>query len=139
MTREETRKAAEIMLAYAEGAEIEHAFQSHNAWGDALPSPSWSWATFDYRIKETQDSINWDHIAPGYNWMARDEGGAVYLYSHKSKTYEGKHAQQWEAQGGYDACITGFFASYQRGTCDWKGSLVQRPQEGTFTHVEVAE
>ena len=50
MTREEARKAAEVMLAYADGKKIE--FLSDDGWTFA-PNPSFSWndeAVF-YRIK----------------------------------------------------------------------------------------
>lgn len=49
MTREEARKAAEVMIAYADGKEIE--FKMGNAW---LPmtKPIFNWTDNKYRIKQ---------------------------------------------------------------------------------------
>ena len=51
MTTEETRQAAEVMLAFAEGKKIE--LRSHNMggkWIPATPEPTWSWHTVEYRV-----------------------------------------------------------------------------------------
>ena len=55
MEREETRKAAEIMLAYADGKEIEFRGRgSSRAWSPC-ECPSWHWPNVEYRIKERPD------------------------------------------------------------------------------------
>ena len=59
MTREETKKAAETMLAHAEGKEIEILVYDYNGrkeWGDCK-NPDWNWDSHDYRIKPQQVSI----------------------------------------------------------------------------------
>ena len=58
MTREETKKAAETMLAHAEGKEIEILVYDYNGrkeWGDCK-NPDWNWDSHDYRIKPEQTS-----------------------------------------------------------------------------------
>lgn len=55
MTREEARKAAEVMLAYADGKEIE--YKCHNfsdaSWLKTIDGePLFNWYTTDYRIKK---------------------------------------------------------------------------------------
>lgn len=51
MTREEARKAAEVMRAYAEGKEIEFYLPEYGEWYiDALPS--FNWNKYSYRIKQ---------------------------------------------------------------------------------------
>ena len=50
MNREEARKAAEVMLAYADGKEVEWAYKGENSWGKAIPI-SFNWNIYDYRIK----------------------------------------------------------------------------------------
>ena len=50
MTREEARKAAEVMLAYADGKEIEFSDKSEKIWSD-VGSPSFDWRGTCYRIK----------------------------------------------------------------------------------------
>lgn len=49
MTREEARKAAEVMLAYAEGKEIE-GLHSSDGW-IILEEPLFNWDRTEYRIK----------------------------------------------------------------------------------------
>ena len=49
MTREEARKAAEVMLAYANGEEIEYTVKGCNNWMK-VDSPSFNW-DWEYRIK----------------------------------------------------------------------------------------
>ncbi len=50
MTREEARKAAEVMLAYADGKEVQ--VRDQGGWGDCN-SPSFNWDGYsdNYRIK----------------------------------------------------------------------------------------
>lgn len=50
MTREEARKAAEVMTAYADGKEIEFCFPECGKW--YIPqNPSFDWSRHNYRIK----------------------------------------------------------------------------------------
>ena len=50
MTREEARKAAEVMLAYADGKEIEYKNGALKDWG-ITSVPTFNWGSNDYRIK----------------------------------------------------------------------------------------
>lgn len=56
MTREEARKAAEVMLAYADGKKIEFKprVDKSNNWTvcSAFHRPSFNWCKTDYRIKK---------------------------------------------------------------------------------------
>ena len=49
MTREEARKAAEVMLAYANGEEIEIAYS--NSSHQTVTSPEFNWGKVEYRVK----------------------------------------------------------------------------------------
>lgn len=49
MTREEARKATEVMMAYADGKEIEF-FNVVDEWS-IIQGPSFNWAAYNYRIK----------------------------------------------------------------------------------------
>ncbi len=53
MTREEARKAAEVMLAYADGKEIEFKDKDvgDNRFSRVLGAPEFAWNDYDYRIK----------------------------------------------------------------------------------------
>ena len=66
MTREETKKAIELMQAYVDGAEIENKYIETNRWIKCL-YPSWNWDQVDYRIKtHSQVEIGkWYHMNDG--------------------------------------------------------------------------
>lgn len=53
MTREEARKAAEVMMAYAEGKEIEFKIKGEDRWEtwDGRDTLGFEFDDFDYRIK----------------------------------------------------------------------------------------
>jgi len=76
-----------------------------------------------YRIAPTKLSVNWDHLADWVVCIALDSNGAAWCYDSVptlSKT-------NWigDCMGmGYKI---NFLSSYQRGTCDWRESLVFRP------------
>ena len=86
------------------------------------------WATgIIYRVAPgTKDSINWDHVSGKFICMARDANGWAYVYTAKPKTAH--YSVIWICDGD-DAfpAIVDAVASYKRGTCDWKDSLVFRP------------
>ena len=53
MTREEARKAAEVMLAYADGKQIEYKVRGWDEWRpiNELDTPLFDWNSTKYRIK----------------------------------------------------------------------------------------
>jgi hypothetical protein len=114
-----------LLLAKHEGKRIEvheYDYPCNYAWREKL-NPSWR-DDFIYRIAPEPlipDSINWDHVAPEYNYMARDEDGGAVLFRRPPQ----QHLRQW---GGFAFCGNAQdFTSYRRGTVDWKDSLVIRP------------
>ncbi len=50
MNRDEARKAAEVMLAYAEGKEIEFKAPDETDYNPSV-EPLFNWDSFDYRVK----------------------------------------------------------------------------------------
>ena len=50
MTREESRKAAEVMLAYADGKDLQIGGQGSNEWVD-VTIPVFNWELNSYRVK----------------------------------------------------------------------------------------
>ena len=50
MTREEARKVTEVMLAYADGKEIEFFTKGGRKWSRAI-EPTFDWCNTNYRIK----------------------------------------------------------------------------------------
>lgn len=73
--------------------------------------------------KVTKPSINWNHVHCRYNYLAEDSCGAVFLY--KEEPFIA--LTSWGIQGG-EALVAHTFASYVKGTCDWKESLIKRPE-----------
>ena len=58
MTREQAREAAAVMLAWADGKEVEIRLQGIREW-EPTDSPRWNWDNFDYRIKPTSTLRPW--------------------------------------------------------------------------------
>ena len=73
--------------------------------------------------KVTKPSINWEHVRSVFKYLAQDEDGSAWLYSEKPASDE----YGWDApQGEYTTVHSQ--ASYTPGTCDWKDSLIKRPE-----------
>ena len=73
--------------------------------------------------KVSKPSISWEHVRDEYRFLAQDSNGDVYLYLEKPVL--GKTA--WKAVRG-DFAEAYSHASFTPGTCDWKDSLVARPE-----------
>lgn len=114
-----TREMIEVMEAYERGEKVEMRYES--GW-DSQPYPVWNWAIYDYRIAATPDTINWDHVAPEYKWMARDKDGRAYLYIEKPTADH----NNWLSTL---CCQASVFSSYKHGTVSWERSLVERPSK----------
>ena len=86
--------------------------------------PNFNWEAFEYNIYEepkTKPSINWEHVSKEYKYMATDCSGRTYLHIDEP-TLKGTY---WTTD---PACKpANVFSSYIPGTCDWKDSLVKRP------------
>jgi len=77
----------------------------------------------EIRIKQTPDSIDWTHVSTDIYCMARDEIGISYGYT--SKIRRGQF--NWATCDCSNVINMSIFASYKRGTVDWKESLVLNP------------
>ena len=69
----------------------------------------------------TKPSIDWSHVSPEYNYLAQDSNGEGYLSSKEPSC----HTYSWSMETPYIRATT--FTSYEPGACDWKDSLVKRP------------
>lgn len=110
-----------LLLAKHEGKRVEY-MESSLGW---LPIPKHAeplgWRA--YRIAPEpliQDSINWDHVSPKFKYMARDSDGEASLCPVEPEV----GFDWWERK---DYIKADNFASYKRGTTDWRDSLVIRP------------
>ena len=108
-----------LLLAHYEGKRIEFV-RSDGAWGTTLPH----WCNdIIYRVAPEPlipDSIDWSHVAPEVVAMARNDDDKT---SRLFKTVP--FVENWWC--GEVCADAKYFASYRRGTVDWKDSLVRRP------------
>ena len=70
----------------------------------------------------TKPSIDWSHVSSEYNYLVQDSDGEGYLCGEEPACVE----SGWGAEAHY-ICANPF-TSYVPGTCDWKDSLVKRPE-----------
>ena len=71
----------------------------------------------------TKPSVNWEHVSSEFKYLAEDADGGVFLYEDKPYT----STETWMVDNG-DLVEAHILASYTKGTCDWKESLVKRPE-----------
>lgn len=104
-----------LFTAWVDGAKIEYD-------GDIIYDMGW-YENCVYRVAPTKPSIDWSHVAPQFKWMATDADCTTMLYEEKPIEWK----TEWGWTGGDCTNIT-CLASFRPGTCDWKDSLVQRPE-----------
>ena len=73
--------------------------------------------------KVTKPSTNWEHVDSKFNYLAEDYDGSAFLYEKEPFT----DLTCWGIPGG-DIAEAHVLASYVKGTCDWKDSLIKRPE-----------
>lgn len=117
--RDRAGELAKWLNAYADGAEIEYTYI--NKWYKVNKNHTWD-VCAQYRIAVTKDSINWDHVAPEFNAIFRQPDGTSCL-SQRAPT---RGEEGFWDHGRITSPIS--YASYRRGTSDWKDSLVERPK-----------
>lgn len=70
-------------------------------------------------------TINWEHVDSRFNYLAEDSSGAAFLYEEKPFAAE----DMWAAfSSSGEIAEVQMFKSYTKGTCDWKDSLIKRPE-----------
>ena len=122
MNREQTKELIEVMQHFVDGGEVEYFSSAHGAWY-TVEHPTWA-DHVKYRIKKlTKPSIDWSHVAPEFKWMATDEVWDTYLYQEEPTRRLGG----WVVES-YQIDVEGF-ASFKRGNCNWKDSLIKRPED----------
>ena len=71
----------------------------------------------------TKPSIDWSHVNEVFQYLAMDEDGHHYLFIEEPEP--GEEEGEWTAYDLY--VLAEHFASFVQGTCDWRDSLVKRP------------
>lgn len=72
----------------------------------------------------TKPSIDWSQIKDEYKWLAVDVNNCAYVYENEPNI---DGIAYWCSSGATYFNVNGL-VSYSRGTCDWKDSLVKRPE-----------
>lgn len=113
--------------AYIDGADVE--FRNHyedprlsGAWFHVIPMDMGVFAdpSCEFRLAPKRPSINWDHVASGWNYLSENGNGSAYLYREKPEL----GSYYWKSPS---ILFAKYFTSFKPGTCDWKDSLVTRP------------
>ena len=123
LTREEQLKLFEAWLDDKQSIE-KRVGSDPNVYGwEGDTYPTW-YKNATYRIKETPDTINWDHVHPDFKWMARDRSGRAHLYRLRPYSFNFNGGFSWSRSGGITTCV---HSSYKQGTVSAENSLVKRP------------
>lgn len=116
----------EVVEAFKNGEKIEIQSGTYG-WHDAVPSPTWDFSTFQYRVKQLPPSIDWAQVNPAWNYLAQDPSGAAYLYKFAPET----GGNMWicnDVHADDDQPLRAeAFVSFKPGKVFWKHSLVSRP------------
>ena len=73
--------------------------------------------------ESTKPSIDWSHVKDKYKWLSVNANGSADVYEYEPKVGGGGY---WCNPKGGSNKVNGL-ASYVPGTCDWRDSLVKRP------------
>lgn len=117
-----TEQMIKIMQAYVVGAEIQISIDGISFYN--ITNPKWDWGKHTYRIKPMKPSINWDHVALEYNYLAMDKDGDSYIYQQKPITEN----DWWVPPDDSNYLAARGFASFSPGNCDWGDSMICRPE-----------
>lgn len=88
MTREEARKAAEVMLAYANGEEIEIVYS--NSSHQTVTNPEFNWGKVEYRVKpkptyrpfkDKEECWNEMNKHQPFGWVKSKNSGSLFVIS----------------------------------------------------------
>lgn len=110
-----------------DGAEIEWFSKAEECWKHKKHN-HWNEDT-EYRIKATPHSIDWSHVDARFIVLVGLPNGGAALATEKPE----KLGDTWKYPLSADLINAEYFASFKRGTVDWKSSLVLRPMEAPKT------
>lgn len=91
---------------------------------------------FPYPVKVSRDesvatkpSIDWSQVKEEYQWLAADANEYAYAFKGEPEP-ELDDSGYWRSGGRAYFSVNGL-VSYSRGICNWKDSLVKRPEGET--------
>lgn len=89
-------------------------------------SPHWGRGTV-YRVKPqppTKPNPPWEHLADWVQYVAREEDGSMCAFEEMPEDYV--ETGEWDISG-QSCCLKSL--NFDPGTCDWRDSLVKRPED----------
>jgi len=87
-------------------------------------TPIWTpWRTYR-AAPTTKPSVDWSALDEKWRFIAVDGDDWAYAHAERPNIYD----KQWVVPGGDCFRIDGFLSSYRPGTCDWRDSLIERPE-----------
>ena len=120
MTYEEL---APLLVAWYQGRTIQW---RGDEWFDCFADPlDWE-IDLAYRVAPeliVPPSIEWAHVAPGFNYLARNKNGEGWIYG--GRPYATSFGWTFDSETEFSDVRA--FASYTPGNCPWDKSLVIRP------------
>jgi len=128
-----TKQKIEVMQAYLEGKVVQIRYvQGWVDWkSEELGEPMWCWSSDEWRIKPEKvikPSIEWDHVAKHFNFLAVDHTGIPFLFEYEpvwSPTLK-----CWTVSRG-EYIPARYFQSFKQGlNCPPEDSLIKRPSKG---------
>lgn len=118
------RKHAELIKQWADDDSLTIQCLGVENWFHVELSALFTNPDEEYRIKPTKPSIDWSHVADEYKWLATDKHlGKSFLYADKPEIGDD---EMWLGDSDWSSADS--YKSFKRGTCDWKDSLVMRPE-----------
>lgn len=124
LKREGTLNKIAVMQAYVDGKTIQFRVTGHN-WCDVRgdKAPLWDWAMYNYRIKPVEKPcIDWAAIPENYKYIAVDANNEAFAYTVEPHV----SINTWLALHGKADRIDHIHASFKRGNCEWKETLIKR-------------
>lgn len=118
MSKEEKLALCEAVI---DGKRIEWYNIQHDEWETDTDESLTFCTHLTYRIAPEKPSINWDHVAPEFKWLAVDADGIASLFEEEPTFIK----YRWSLVNWVEATP---FASFKPGNCAPEDSLVERPE-----------
>lgn len=124
LEQQESKRRAEVMLAFANGAPIERKQKDRPdlEWG-IVTTPVWDLVLYDYRVSPNP-VVNWDTMPAWANWLAKDADGDWAWYSHKPELSD----DMW-ASDGFEGSVPSEYYPKYAGTKPWHELIIERPKK----------
>ena len=121
--RQEAKRRAEVMLAFADGANIEWRIADGGVVWREDDSPSWEWKSFDYRANPNP-VVNWDAMPAWANWVSQDSSRRWHWYTSLPIATE----SLWFSRA-FCGQIPPEHAPKYAGTKPWYELIIERPKK----------